>query len=131
MDKDRLTLTILPGRFAVCRLAPTDDIPAWAMRSAPFTITRTADELSIACAEANVPAGTRCVQGLRALKLEGPMDLSMVGILASLAVPLARADISLFAVSTFDTDYLLVTDQNLEKTVVVLSESGHEVRTQN
>ncbi len=127
MDKDRLTLTILPDRLAVCRLPPESPIPDWALRGRLYSVTRTTDELSIVCNEANVPAGVRCVPGLRALKLEGPLDLSMIGILASLTVPLARADISIFAVSTYDTDYLLVTDENLEKAAIVLSESGHEI----
>ncbi len=127
MDKDRLTLTILPDRLAVCRLPPGTPIPDWATRGRLYSVTRTADELSVVCNEANVPAGVRCVPGLRALKLEGPLDLSMIGILASLTVPLARADISIFAVSTYDTDYLLVTDENLEKAAIVLSESGHEI----
>ncbi len=129
MDKNRLTLTILPERLAVCRLSPEAPIPDWAMRGPFYSVTRTKDELSIVCDEKNVPGDVRSVCCLRALKLEGPLDLSMIGILASLAVPLARADISIFSISTYDTDYLLVTNDNLEKAAIVLSESGHEIET--
>ncbi|MGB8647949.1 MAG: ACT domain-containing protein [Anaerolineae bacterium] len=129
MDKDRLTLTILPDRLAVCRLAPDAPLPDWATRAGLYSITRTPDELSIVCNQAYVPEGITSVCCLRGLKIEGPLNLSMVGVLASLALPLARAEISIFAISTYDTDYLLVTDEHLEKAALVLSESGHEIRT--
>ncbi len=128
MDKDRLILTILRNRLAVCRLAPTEDIPDWAMQSGLYSITRTPDELSIVCEQANIPDGTTCAGDLRAFKIEGPLDHSMIGVLASLAVPLARAEISIFALSTYDTDYILVADDSLEKAAIILSESGHEIR---
>src|SRR5689334_17000561 len=103
-----LTLSVLPGDFAVVRLGPTDPLPAWATTSSFFSITRTADELSIVAPESAVPAGVRSETGWRALKLHGPFDFALTGVLSSVLAPLADAKISIFAVSTFDTDYVLV-----------------------
>lgn len=123
-----LPLTVLEERLAVCRLDVGADIPAWATRASFFSVTRTEDELSIVCPEVNVPEDINREQGWRALKLEGPFELSMVGILASVAEPLAGAGVSIFAVSTFDTDYVLVGEEQLELANDTLREHGHEVR---
>src|SRR5512143_3603775 len=103
-----LTLSILPDPLAICRLGPAEDVPEWAMIGEFVSITHTGDELSIVCAEEYVPADVKADQGWRAIKVEGTLDLALTGVLASLANPLAAAQISLFAVSTFDTDYLLI-----------------------
>jgi hypothetical protein len=92
-----------------------------------FSITRTGEELSVVCREALVPEGIRAERGWRALRVAGVLDLSQVGVLASLASPLAGAGISLFALSTFDTDYLLVQEQDLGRAVEVLVAVGHAV----
>lgn len=122
-----LTLAVLEERLAVCRL-DAGEIPPWATEASYFSVTRTEDELSIVCPEENVPEGVSQEQGWRALKLEGPFELSMVGILASVVQPLAGAGVSIFAVSTFDTDYVLVREGNLDLAVDALHEHGHEVR---
>ena len=101
------TLTILPDTFAICRL-DADAIPAWATASSFFSITRTAEELSIVCLQSDVPDGIKCEKDWRCFKLTGPIPFTTVGVLASLVQPLAEAGISVFAISTFDTDYLLV-----------------------
>jgi hypothetical protein len=85
------------------------------------------DELSIVCAEEHVPPDVRADRDWRALKVEGPLDLALTGILASLANPMAQAQINLFAVSTFDTDYLLVKGYNLARACEVLRQAGHVV----
>jgi hypothetical protein len=121
-----LTLSLLPDTLAVCRLAPDASLPDWAAGEL-LSITRTSDELSIVCAERHVPASVRCEKGWRCLKVAGPMDLSLIGILASLAVPLAEARIPLFAVSTYDTDYLLVKETDVERAVEVLRKAGHMI----
>ena len=79
------------------------------------------------CAERNVPPSVQCEKGWRRLKVAGPLDLSLTGVLASLAVPLAEARIALFAVSTYDTDYLLVKEAEVESAVAVLRQDGHTV----
>ena len=98
-------ISVLPGRFAVCRLEAGAAVPTWAATGTCFSITRTAAELSIVCAQAGVPNGVSCERDWRCFKLAGPIPFSTVGVLASLVTPLADADISAFAISTFDTDY--------------------------
>jgi len=102
-------------------------MPAWASESKLLSVTRTPEELSIVCEQRPVPASAQCEPGWRCLKVEGPLDLSLTGILASLTVPLAQAGIAIFALSTFDTDYLLVKDKNLEEAARVLRQAGHRI----
>ena len=120
-----LNLDVLSGVFAICRLEPSSTIPAWALGGDFISVVRTPDELSIVCPQENVPPEIRCDRNWRCLKVEGPLDFALTGILASLATPLAQAGISIFAVSTYDTDYLLVKD--LERAITVLSQAGHQI----
>ena len=120
-------LTVLGERLSICRLDAGEEVPAWATGASFFSVTRTRDELSVVCPEDVVPEGISRERDWRALKLEGPFDLSMVGILASLASPLAEAGASIFAVSTFDTDYVLVREEQLDLAVDTLRASGHRV----
>jgi len=121
MENSKLSLLILPNKLAVCRLENDARIPSWATDDSFFSISKTNDELSIVCSENKVPNGIKSEKNWRAFKVIGPLDFSLTGILASLANPLAEAKISIFAISTFDTDYLLVKNDNLEKAVKVLS----------
>lgn len=89
-------------------------------------MVRTCDELSIVCSEDWVPEGAIAERGWVALKLEGPFPFSMTGVLASFLQPLAEAEIPLFAISTFDTDYVLIKRRNLEQAVVALGTAKHE-----
>ena len=123
-----LNLSILPGVFAICRLDAAAPIPSWVTSRDFFSITRTRDELSIVCQQRDVPAGVRCERDWRALKVEGKLDFALTGILASLAAPLADAGISIFAISTYDTDYLLLKETNLPRAVQVLSVAGLRIR---
>ena len=122
-----LELSLLPGLFAVCRLDPDASIPPWALQGGFFSATRTPDELSIVCNQTLVPAGVRHERGWRLFKVHGPFDFSQVGVLASLVGPLAEAGISLFTVSTFDTDYLLVASDNVEAAIAALVKAGHRI----
>jgi uncharacterized protein len=121
-----LTLSVLPETFAVCRLDRDSSVPTWATTTSFFSITRTADELSIVCPQNQLPDGIPCEGGWRCLKVEGPLDFALTGILASLAVPLAQAGISIFAISTYDTDYLLVKDLN--RAIATLTKHGHRIQ---
>lgn len=118
-----MKMTLYESRFAICRLDPHDPIPAW-VDGALLSITRTPRELSILCAESAVPAGVRAETGFRAMEVLGPLDFSAVGILASLAAPLAEAGISILAVATFDTDVVLVREGDLERAVAALGAVG-------
>lgn len=123
-----LTLQLIPGEFAICRLARDEPVPAWADSGVFSSVTRTADELSILCPAGPVPATVKHERGWRLLKLEGPFDFGAVGILASVLTPLAGARISSLAVATFDTDYLLVKEGTLDATLQALDAAGHTVR---
>ena len=126
----RLTLTLFPDILAVCRLDPDGPVPSWAL-GGPFTsITRTPAELSIVCRQKGVPDGVRCERGWRYLAVEGSLAFALTGILASLTGALAMAGVSVFAISTFDTDYLLVRETDAERAVELLSREGHRVLKQ-
>ncbi len=122
-----LTLTLLEGRLAVCRLDAETEVPAWATAASPFSVTRTAGELSVVCPEGLVPDGVRCERGWRVFELEGPFEFSEVGILSAVATPLAEAGVGIFAVSTFDTDYVLVKEERLNLAADALRGRGHAV----
>src|SRR5262245_37362576 len=100
----QLTLLDLHEGFAICRLAPKAAIPAWVLSAAFYSITRTADELSIVCPQALVPDDVQCECGWRCFRVAGSIDFAMIGVVATLVNPLAEAGISVFVVSTFDTD---------------------------
>lgn len=121
-----LTLDILEGRLAVCRLARNHKLPH--VPSGPLvSLTRTEDELSLICMESEAPEGARVERGFRALKVRGPLGFSWTGILASLATPLARAGISILSIATYDTDYILVREVDLAKAVDALRLAEHKV----
>jgi hypothetical protein len=124
----RLSLVVLDGIFAVGKLEPDAPLPSWATACSLFSITRTDDELSVVCRQDTVPAGITCERGWRCVRVAGTLPFSAVGILASLTTPLAEARISVFAFSTFDTDYLLVKEAELEAAVEALRQQGHTVR---
>jgi uncharacterized protein len=123
----RFDLTLLPERFAISRLAADAAIPNWATQGSFFSVTRTGDELSVVCELSHVPVGVQSQAGWRVMKVHGPFVLSEIGVLSALATPLAKAKISLFAVSTFDTDYLLVAAATLSAAVAALEQAGHTI----
>jgi hypothetical protein len=127
MHTGRLTIFALPGRLAVCRLDPGGPVPAWATSGSLISVTRTEEELSVVCAEAAVPAGVTCEAGWRCLRIRGPLAFSETGVLSSLAAPLARAGISIFVVSTYDTDNILVKEELLVAAQAVLASEGHTI----
>ena len=122
-----LDLEVLAGDFAVARLGPSAPVPAWAHDAALSSVTRTAAELSIVCPAAAVPGDVRREEPFRALAVRGPLDFALTGILDALTRPLARAGISIFALSTFDTDTLLVRAGDLAAAVAALEAAGHRI----
>ncbi len=124
MADTTLTLTVLPGTLAVCRLPADAALPAWAGGGALLSLTRTADELSVVCGEDAVPAGVTGERGWRAFQVAGPLDFALTGILARLTAPLAQAGIAIFALSTYDTDYLLVRTPMLAPACAALRQAG-------
>ena len=126
MPPHRLRYSVLEDRFAVCQLAPTAALPEWALRGSVFSITRTQTELSVVCSEEHVPAGVRAEFGWACLRLQGPFPFEMTGVLAAFLNPLAAAGIAIFAVSTFDTDYVLLKNDRLNAALATLEKAGHE-----
>ncbi|MGE5619971.1 MAG: ACT domain-containing protein [Sphingomonadaceae bacterium] len=125
-----MRVTVLSGTLALCRLAPDREIPDWALRDRSFlSVTYTPSELSIVCPAYAVPADVAgaCDAGWVALRVEGPLDHSLIGVLAALSAPLAEAGVPIFALSTYDTDYLLVMEDHLERARAALEASGHQV----
>lgn len=120
-------LVVLQPDFAVCRFGPEAPLPAWVDQSGFWSASRTPDELSIICEEGQVPAGVSSEKSFSCLKVVGPLEFSAVGVLASLTAALAAAGISLLAISTFDTDYLLVRQPELPDAIDALREGGHSV----
>jgi hypothetical protein len=120
-----LDLTILPESFAVSRLPASAPAPAWAGAGHLQSVTRTSEELSVVCRAEAVPPEVASERGWRAIRVAGTLDFSLTGVLASLAAPLAEANLSIFALSTYDTDYVLVRDDGLERAVAALTAAGH------
>jgi predicted glycoside hydrolase/deacetylase ChbG (UPF0249 family) len=125
----KLDLEILAGRYAVCRLAADRPWPSAPSGDGLYSVTRSANELSVVCLESQIPRGGRTERGWRCLRVRGPLDLGVVGVLAGLTTILARAGVSLFALSTFDTDHILVREADLERAAAALGTAGHTVRT--
>ncbi len=126
----KLSLSILPESLAVCRLGPDAMIPAWATRGSFFSVTRTAEELSIVCPVDDAPEGVLAEKAWRSFKVEGPLDFRLTGVLAALATALAAAGVSIFALATYDTDYLLIKEQDVSRAVLALTEEGHQILPQ-
>ena len=118
----------IDGRFAVTRLPVEMPVPEWASLGPFSSVTRTAGELSIVCSEENVPLDVTSERGFKCLCVAGPLEFSLVGVLASMLEPLADAGIAVFVVSTFDTDYLMVKECDFEACAQALIRAGHRVR---
>ena len=125
------SVTLLPDTLAICRLEPDAAVPDWGASGSFYSITRTPDEVSIVCEQSAVPADVRSEREWRCFKLAGPIPFTTVGVLAALVAPLADAGISVFAVSTFDTDYLLVKEADFSEAVAALRAAGHLVEQLN
>ena len=127
VERSDLGLALLPGRFAICQLPPGVAPPAVPPLAALWSVTRTAGETSLVLPEDYVELRWRAELGYRCLVVQGPLPFSAVGVLAQLSTALAEAGIPLFALSTFDTDYLLVRDEHLASALRALQDAGCRV----
>lgn len=121
-----MRLRVLPEIYSVCRLEPEASIPSWA-KGQFVSITYTQQELSIVCTAQHVPQSIHSEGPWRILEVAGPLEFSMVGVLANLSQVLAQANISIFVISTFDTDYVLVKKEHLEVAIQALRQAGHQI----
>ena len=124
---DSLSLTVLPQAYAICQVQPGDPIPSQVFDANFWSVTRTDTEISIVLPEKMVLPAWKVSSPWRCIKVEGPLDFSLIGILAGLSRTLAEAGVSLFALSTFETDYLLVRAEDLEKAKNALLANGHRL----
>jgi hypothetical protein len=122
-----MKIEVLSGQFSVSRLDPASKFPDWALESSFYSISRTASELSVVSETALIPPGIKTEGGWRMMKVEGILDFGLTGILSSITTPLALAKISIFAVSTYDTDYVLVKEKDLIRSCEALRLSGFEI----
>lgn len=127
MTDRNLTLRVLDKTYAVCSLSKGEEIPVWALSGDFLSITKTEEELSIVCEEKNVRQGIKYEGNWRILKIEGPLGFSLVGILAKIANIMSENNISIFAISTYDTDYILIKQGNINKSVEVLKKENYNV----
>jgi uncharacterized protein len=122
-----LTLSVLEGRYAIVKFPHGTAIPAWATSGAFFSVTRTAEELSVVASEDAVPADLDASRGWRLMKLHGPFAFDEAGIVAAVTSPLARVGLGVFVISTYDTDYLLVQQEEAPAAVEALEHAGHRI----
>ncbi|QJW47925.1 ACT domain-containing protein [bacterium BFN5] len=123
----KLTLEVLFNQIGVCKLDAQSTVPTWACQGEFFSITKTTEELSIVCSEENIPKAVLCERGWRAFKVQGTLDFGLVGILARITAALANAGLGIFAISTYNTDYILVKAKDLELAIIALRNDGHEI----
>jgi uncharacterized protein len=127
-ERPRLPLELLPDTLAICRLPAEAPLPPWADgRSGFLTVSRTREELSITALQRLVPPDAKCERDYRAVRVRGPLPLDLVGILAAIADPLAEVGLGIFAISTYDTDYVLVKSRDLPTALEALERAGHRI----
>ena len=125
MRKRQLQLSLLDKIYGICVFENDAPIPDWAAMTSFCSITRTQEELTIVCPQNIIPSDCEYDADWRCFRIDGSFDLNQIGVISSLAAPLAEAGISIFVVSSYDTDYILVKDQKVEQAVTVLSDNGH------
>jgi hypothetical protein len=127
MEAPKLRIALLPDSLAVCRLQPDSGLPDWALAGGFCSATRTVDGLTVICRTDRVPADVHASRGWRALKIEGPFDLNLVGILVSVAAPLAQAGVAILPIGTYETDYILVRNEQLDTAIRALQSTNLDV----
>jgi hypothetical protein len=120
-----MQLRTLPDSYAVVRLEPGSELPEWVDKGPFRSVTRTEHEVSVVCRDYDVPEGESVDRGWTVLEVKGPLDFSLTGVITSLVAPLAKADVPIFLISTFETDYVLVRSSDLARAADALEGAGH------
>lgn len=123
----KLKFRWMKGPYAIVRFAPDAATPEWATDGEFFSITRTAEELSIVCAAEGIPPNVQSPHQWQCFKLEGPFPFSLTGVLLSFIEPLSSSGVPIFAVSTYDTDYVLIQNEYVGMALNALQQAGHEL----
>ncbi len=129
MTHRQLNLSLLKDKYAVCSLPATAPIPDWALKESLVSITRTEDELTIVCRQDLIPTQYKRDLNWRCFRIDGSFDLNQTGVISSISSPLTGAGISIYVISTYNTDYFLVQEDKLNQTISILSHSGHSTTT--
>jgi hypothetical protein len=127
MTQRQLKLSLLKDKYAICTLPKDAPIPDWALTQSLISITRSEKELTIVCRQDIIPSEPQSDLNWRCFRIDGSFDLNQIGVISSISSPLADAGVSIYVISTYDTDYFLVKENNLDKTISTLSNSGHSV----
>ena len=127
MTQRQLKLSLLKESYSICTLPNTAPIPDWASKESLASITRTDKELTIVCKQDIIPSELQSDRNWRCFRIDGSFDLNQIGVISSISSPLADAGISIYVISTYDTDYFLVKDNNLDQTISTLSDIGHNI----
>jgi len=124
---NKFSLSVQPFRLAVCRLDSMSPIPSEALKTAFWSLTRTGSELSVVTEEEGAPQNWPSEKGWRCLRVDGPLEFDVIGVISSISSVLADAQIPIFVISTYDTDYILIHQKHLEKGITALQKAGHIV----
>ena len=127
MGQRQLKISLLKDKYGICTLPNDAPIPDWVSNESLASITRTDKELTIVCRQDIIPSELKSDLNWRCFKIDGSFDLNQIGVISSISSPLADAGISIYVISTYDTDYFLVKEDNLEQTISTLSNSGHSI----
>ena len=125
--KTILTMKLLKDKYGVCRFDKNEQVPSWALKGDFYSITKTEDELSVVCLEENINGNIKYEDNWRVLKIEGPLDFSLVGILAKISGLMADNSISIFAISTYDTDYILIKNDKIENAINIFENNKYKI----
>ena len=125
---EKLKIRLLQGTYAVCQINDTEKVPSWVEEKGFFSVTKTEDEISVVMLQDKISKEIKAEKDWRILKVEGTLDFSLIGILAKISSVLAKNQISIFVISTFNTDYILVKEEKIEKAMAVLNLEGYEIK---
>ena len=128
----KLKLILLNGEYAIYRFNSEAEIPESVGNKGFYSITKTHDEISVVCLQDNCVTQNKQVNtNWRILKIQGPLDFSMIGIIAEISGILKDNNISIFTISTYDTDYILIKDMDVTKAIEALKTGGHKIIYEN
>jgi hypothetical protein len=126
MEKS-FVMSVLKDDYIICRLDAFEGIPEWIKDSPFYSITQTSEELSVVCEKNTAQQKLTCEEDWKCMRIHGPLGFSETGIISTLTSMLAQNDISVFVISTYETDYILLKKMNLAKAAKILTDAGHEV----
>ena len=126
MEPSKLVLSVLKETFSIHRLAPDASLPEAVSECEFYSLSKTPDELSLVCPEQFAVKSEKSNLDWKCLKVAGPLDFELTGILAGITEVLAKEKLSVFAISTFDTDYILIKKQGLTAAISALERAGYQ-----